>query len=173
MTSAASHVRMRVRRRWPPQPPCRQKLVYPSVQRYSAVKDHMVCFPLQSARNHLQPLMTANISVQMLLLEECLALQSDYKSFSPSVDWDNVDWNSAPAIQETPVTSAICEPKPGEKVDAGLEVPGKRPGQLAGLSVNGVCTGSSIPCKASQASECQVMIAQALMISECCGSGSR
>eukprot|EP00891_Asterochloris_glomerata_P006279 jgi/Astpho2/6279/e_gw1.00088.31.1_t len=49
--------------------------------------------------------------------------QSDYKSFSPSVDWDNVDWNSAPAIQETPVTSAICEPKPGEKVDAGHEVP--------------------------------------------------
>jgi len=25
--------------------------------------------------------------------------QRDYKSFSPSVDWDTVDWSSAPAIQ--------------------------------------------------------------------------
>ena len=25
--------------------------------------------------------------------------QRDYKSFSPSVDWNNVDWSSAPAIQ--------------------------------------------------------------------------
>lgn len=25
--------------------------------------------------------------------------QHDYKSFSPSVDWDTVDWSSAPAIQ--------------------------------------------------------------------------
>ena len=88
---------------------------------------------------------------------KCLALQSDYKSFSPSVDWDNVDWNSAPAIQETPVTSAICEPKAGEKVDAGLELPGQRPGQLAGLPVSGV--------RASyQASVCQVMLAQGLLL---------
>ncbi len=25
--------------------------------------------------------------------------QRDYKSFCPSVDWDTVDWGSAPAIQ--------------------------------------------------------------------------
>jgi len=36
--------------------------------------------------------------------------QRDYKSFSPNVDWDNVDWSSAPAMQDMPVTSAICEP---------------------------------------------------------------
>lgn len=39
--------------------------------------------------------------------------QLDYKSFSPNVDWDNVDWKSAPAILDTPVQSAICEPKDG------------------------------------------------------------
>lgn len=44
--------------------------------------------------------------------------QHDYKAFSPSTDWDNVDWASAPAIQEPPVVSAICEPKPGAKVAA-------------------------------------------------------
>lgn len=81
-----------------------------------------------------------------------MVLQSDYKSFSPSVDWDNVDWNSAPAIQETPVTSAICEPKPGEKVDAGLEVPGQLTGQSACLPINAVRVGSSVPCKCSPAS---------------------
>ena len=25
--------------------------------------------------------------------------QKDYKGFNPSVDWDTVDWSSAPAIQ--------------------------------------------------------------------------
>eukprot|EP00245_Coleochaete_scutata_P010478 TRINITY_DN3671_c0_g2_i1.p1 TRINITY_DN3671_c0_g2~~TRINITY_DN3671_c0_g2_i1.p1 ORF type:complete len:580 (+),score=104.36 TRINITY_DN3671_c0_g2_i1:155-1741(+) len=39
--------------------------------------------------------------------------QHDYKSFSPNVDWHNVDWTSAPSLQETPVTSAICQPRPG------------------------------------------------------------
>lgn len=39
--------------------------------------------------------------------------QKDYKSFSPSVDWDNVDFSKAPAIQETPVQSAICSPLEG------------------------------------------------------------
>ena len=42
------------------------------------------------------------------------AVQRDYKSFSPMVDWDNVDWASAPAIQETPVQSAILSPGPNE-----------------------------------------------------------
>lgn len=42
--------------------------------------------------------------------------QKDYKSFSPGTDWDNMDWSSAPAIQEMPVVSAICEPGPGAAV---------------------------------------------------------
>ncbi|KAG2433977.1 hypothetical protein HYH02_012439 [Chlamydomonas schloesseri] len=44
--------------------------------------------------------------------------QKDYKAFCPSVDWDTVDWGSAPAIQEPPVTSAICEPAPGTVLSA-------------------------------------------------------
>jgi sulfite oxidase len=36
--------------------------------------------------------------------------QKDYKSFSPSTDWDTVDWGAAPAIQELPVNSAIIQP---------------------------------------------------------------
>jgi sulfite oxidase len=54
------------------------------------------------------------------LLIPPVGLQRDYKSFSPSVDWDNVDWDSAPAIQETPVQSAICEPKAGDVLDGPL-----------------------------------------------------
>ncbi|EFJ47861.1 hypothetical protein VOLCADRAFT_81306 [Volvox carteri f. nagariensis] len=42
--------------------------------------------------------------------------QRDYKAFNPSVDWDSVEWGSAPALQEPPVTSAICEPAPGTSV---------------------------------------------------------
>ncbi|KAG2422511.1 hypothetical protein HXX76_015979 [Chlamydomonas incerta] len=42
----------------------------------------------------------------------------DYKAFCPSVDWDTVDWDSAPALQEPPVTSAICEPAPGTVLSA-------------------------------------------------------
>lgn len=34
--------------------------------------------------------------------------RNDYKSFCPSVDWNTVDFGSAPAIQEMPVQSAIC-----------------------------------------------------------------
>jgi len=45
--------------------------------------------------------------------------QHDYKSFSPSVDWDTVDWSSAPAIQEAPVTSAITEPSANTQVEQG------------------------------------------------------
>ncbi|XP_059611744.1 sulfite oxidase, mitochondrial isoform X2 [Phlebotomus argentipes] len=42
--------------------------------------------------------------------------QKDYKGFSPSTDWDTVDFSKSPAIQHMPVTSAICYPTPGEKV---------------------------------------------------------
>ena len=47
--------------------------------------------------------------------------QKDYKSFSPSVGWDDVDWSSAPAIQETPVQSAICLPKPGDVLEGPVD----------------------------------------------------
>lgn len=42
--------------------------------------------------------------------------QNDYKGFSPSTDWDTVDFTKSPAIQVLPVTSAICEPVDGETV---------------------------------------------------------
>ncbi|XP_025831817.1 probable sulfite oxidase, mitochondrial [Agrilus planipennis] len=42
--------------------------------------------------------------------------QNDYKGFSPGIDWDNVDFSKSPAIQELPVTSAICVPSPNQTV---------------------------------------------------------
>ncbi|XP_043490186.1 sulfite oxidase [Polistes fuscatus] len=53
--------------------------------------------------------------------------QGDYKAFSPSTDWDNVDFSKAPAIQEMPVISAICKPEQSEKVtikDGKIDVKG-------------------------------------------------
>lgn len=45
--------------------------------------------------------------------------RQDYRSFSPNVDWNNVDFGAAPSIQEMPVVSAICK----HEVDAaGREV---------------------------------------------------
>jgi sulfite oxidase len=32
----------------------------------------------------------------------------DYRGFPPNIDWDNVDWDSMPSIQEMPVISAIA-----------------------------------------------------------------
>lgn len=50
----------------------------------------------------------------------------DYKSFPPSVDWDTVDWSSAPAIHDCPVQSALTSPVPGGKVSvAGGKVAGE------------------------------------------------
>uniref|UniRef100_A0A8D9A398 sulfite oxidase n=1 Tax=Cacopsylla melanoneura TaxID=428564 RepID=A0A8D9A398_9HEMI len=43
--------------------------------------------------------------------------QNDYKGFSPSTDWDTVDFSKSPAIQELPVISAICLPAPDTKVE--------------------------------------------------------
>lgn len=54
--------------------------------------------------------------------------QNDYKGFSPSVDWHNVDFRSAPAIQELPVISAIGEPANGASVrlvDGKLHLKGR------------------------------------------------
>ncbi len=38
------------------------------------------------------------------------------QGFSPNVDFSNVDWNSAPAIQDMPVISAFQYPAPGSVV---------------------------------------------------------
>ena len=53
--------------------------------------------------------------------------QRDYKGFSPSVNWSNVDFTTAPAIQEMPVQSLICSPQEGATVevdDANVVVQG-------------------------------------------------
>lgn len=54
--------------------------------------------------------------------------QNDYKAFSPSTNWENVDFKTAPAIQNMPVTSAICSPNPNDHeikiIDGNLEVKG-------------------------------------------------
>ena len=43
--------------------------------------------------------------------------QRDYKGFSPSVNFSNVDYSKAPAIQEMPVQSLICSPQEGASFD--------------------------------------------------------
>jgi sulfite oxidase len=43
--------------------------------------------------------------------------KNDYKSFSPGVDWNNVNFDHAPAIQEMPVQSAICDPPNNSNID--------------------------------------------------------
>ncbi|XP_069761634.1 sulfite oxidase, mitochondrial isoform X2 [Narcine bancroftii] len=45
---------------------------------------------------------------------------NDYKGFSPSVDWDNVDFNSAPAIQELPIQSVITAPSNDEHLNSDM-----------------------------------------------------
>lgn len=53
--------------------------------------------------------------------------QKDYKSFSPSADWNNLNWSDAMSIQEMPVQSGIFEPADGSVIsDSGhtLEVKG-------------------------------------------------
>lgn len=42
--------------------------------------------------------------------------QNDYKGFSPSTDWDTVDFSKSPAIQNMPVTSAICNLQQNQSV---------------------------------------------------------
>ena len=41
--------------------------------------------------------------------------KQDYRSFSPDVNWNNVDFDAAPSIQEMPVISAICSHEIDEK----------------------------------------------------------
>lgn len=55
--------------------------------------------------------------------------QNDYKGFSPSTDWDSVDFTKSPAIQELPVISAICQPNEGDAVkvvDGHILIKGKK-----------------------------------------------
>lgn len=35
--------------------------------------------------------------------------RKDYRSFAPDIDWDTLDYDTAPSIQEMPVVSAICD----------------------------------------------------------------
>lgn len=48
--------------------------------------------------------------------------QNDYKVFDPSVSIETADFSSVPAIQETPVQSAITEPEDGSSVAADDEL---------------------------------------------------
>lgn len=48
----------------------------------------------------------------------------DYKGFSPSVDWHNVDFSKAQAIQELPVQSLICSPVEGSVICDEVTVQG-------------------------------------------------
>lgn len=47
--------------------------------------------------------------------------QNDYKGFSPNIDWNNVNYKTAPAIQDLPVQSAITAPSAGTVLDAGSD----------------------------------------------------
>lgn len=47
--------------------------------------------------------------------------KKDYKSFSPATDWNNIDWSSAPAIQEMPVQSLICSPLTGSVLSEDVD----------------------------------------------------
>ena len=44
-----------------------------------------------------------------------------YAGFNPGVDWDTLDYSKAPAIQNMPVTSQICEPDHGSTVKVGSD----------------------------------------------------
>lgn len=47
--------------------------------------------------------------------------RKDYKGFSPNVDWDTVNFDESPSIQEMPIQSAICDPIDGSTVTPDLE----------------------------------------------------
>ena len=51
----------------------------------------------------------------------CHWQRNDYKGFSPSTDWDTVDFTTMPSIQDLPVQSAICEPLNGTLLEEGTE----------------------------------------------------
>ncbi len=47
------------------------------------------------------------------------------QGFSPNVDFSNVDWNSAPAIQDMPVVSVFQYPAPGSVVISSEKIEAK------------------------------------------------
>ena len=70
----------------------------------------------------------------------CCVLQHDYKAFAPGVTAENVDWGSAPALQESPVTSAICQPVNGTQIEEGTD---EIPGNHTLLSAQSLCRQAS------------------------------
>lgn len=52
---------------------------------------------------------------------ECHWQRRDYKGFNSSIDWHNVDFDSAVAISQLPVVSAICDPPEGTELEEGAD----------------------------------------------------
>ncbi|XP_024536233.1 sulfite oxidase isoform X1 [Selaginella moellendorffii] len=65
--------------------------------------------------------------------EECQGffMQKDYKMFPPTVDWDNINWNSRRPLMDFPVQCAICSPAEGDLVKAGSKM------KIQGYAVSG------------------------------------
>ncbi|XP_046332499.2 sulfite oxidase-like [Haliotis rufescens] len=51
----------------------------------------------------------------------CHWQRKDYKGFNSSIDWHNVDFDKSVAIQQLPITSAICDPPEGAELEEGAE----------------------------------------------------
>lgn len=56
--------------------------------------------------------------------EECQGffMQRDYKMFPPSVNWDNINWESRRPLMDFPVQCAICHPEDRAYVEKGNKV---------------------------------------------------
>ena len=52
---------------------------------------------------------------------ECHWQRRDYKGFNSSIDWHNVDFDSAVSISQLPVVSAICDPAEGSELEPGAD----------------------------------------------------
>ncbi|EFC49799.1 mitochondrial sulfite oxidase [Naegleria gruberi] len=63
--------------------------------------------------------------------------QKDYKTFSPSTDWDNADFSKSSAVHDAPVQSAICVPSPDSRIASDSETIVVKGYALAG-SGNGI-----------------------------------
>lgn len=69
------------------------------------------------------------INVSIKTIDTCELLIIRIVAFSPDIDWETVDFKTAPAIQNMPVTSAICSPNPNNHEikfdkDGNMEVKG-------------------------------------------------
>lgn len=67
-----------------------------------------------------------------ILAEECQGffMQKDYKMFPPSVNWDNINWNSRRPLMDFPVQCVICSLE-----DVNVMKPGKA--KVSGYAVSG------------------------------------